>query len=212
MNPDKTESFSWKFVPIEAEGISLGMTEINHHIPIKELNIREQNELSAIKHAGRKAELASSRFLLKNMAISLGFPNDFHIEKDDNGKPYGYFGDTRCPVSISHSQNWIFGGISKSKEIGLDIEPVTRNVNPLLSQRIRHGEESSLVKELVMIRLWTIKESILKLTGTGLRKNMADINVKRTSAIEFCTILNDKKIAIQSFKFEQWWIALSSFE
>ena len=97
------------------------------------------------------------------------------IQKDNYGNPkvVGWAGD----ISISHSADWIFTGISNTGRIGVDIEclnpfPLIKGSEVLflsekeliLFQKIQNLEES----RNYLLSLWTLKEAYLKEVGTGL--------------------------------------------
>ncbi len=179
---------------------------------LKLLDADEQAEFSVLTNTERKAEFLTSRVLIQNIAKKCGYPDDFHVQKNDNGKPYGIYDRGRCHLSISHSQKCISGIISEEKDVGLDIEDAERTVYPGLGKRILHPEENKLAEEMDLIRIWTIKESILKLLGTGLRKNMSDIILEQVRKNTFKTVVDLRKIRVLSFLHKKWWIAVSLFE
>lgn len=99
------------------------------------------------------------------------------IKKDIYGNPnvVGWVGD----ISISHSADWIFTGISSFGRIGIDIE--CQNPFPFLKgsevlflsktdlsvyQTIQNLEES----RNYLLSMWTLKEAYLKEVGIGLNQ------------------------------------------
>ena len=95
-----------------------------------------------------------------------------HIKTGASGKPY--FADSHLYFNISHSQDWVICAIS-DVEIGCDIEKV-QPANLQIAERFFCPEEyhhiakqrSTLERNLLFYRYWTLKESFLKATGLGL--------------------------------------------
>lgn len=206
------QPLNWFEIPLQEEHLHLGMAEICPSLSPDELHPDEAKEVMETINESRRAEILTSRLLLKKMAGKWGYPDDFHVLKNEAGKPAGFFKSGKCGVSISHSRNWVFGIIADTNEVGMDIEEISRKVNPSLKRRIFHGEEESAFKDFDLVRMWTIKESVLKLLGTGLRKNMSDVLVKQVHTDYFKTIVNQRDIRIHSFIYKKWWIAISRFE
>ncbi|KAB2332153.1 4'-phosphopantetheinyl transferase superfamily protein [Cytobacillus depressus] len=128
-----------------------------------------------------KQPLDQLRSLLAVIQIKYCWKKYFNVErelsikKDKYGKPKvdQWIGD----ISISHSAEWIFTGISSEGKIGVDIEslnpfPFLEGTEELfLSEKelsffrtIRNVEES----KRYLLTLWTLKEAYLKEVGIGL--------------------------------------------
>ncbi len=212
MSLQKSEYFEWEYIPLDNERLHLGMTKVCLSVPVKMLDAKEHAEYSLLTNPERKAEFLTSRVLIKEIAGKCGYQDYFHVQKDKDGKPFGIYEQGRCHLSISHSQKCITGIISEEKDVGLDIENAGRTVNPGLRKRILNVKEINLSEEIDLIRIWTVKESILKLLGTGLRKNMSDIILEPDKRDTFKTVVDFRKIRIQSFLYKKWWIAISLFE
>ncbi len=104
---------------------------------------------------------------------------DIHIERDENGKPYQgtvpglYF-------NYSHSDILVACGVT-GEEIGVDIQEVRHNVK--IRERVycqeEKQEDAAYDNDEFFAEVWAKKESYLKLTGEGLRREMKTLNVRK---------------------------------
>lgn len=194
---------------------SFGFSDIE---PISEeklvhLQQHEIEELRAFTNERRKREYLSSRILIKQLASEWSEPGDeFEILKDALGRPYGMHQSNRYFVSIAHTSDKVFCGISLDAAIGADAEPVNRQVPERLKRRIVHPQETKELLSLETIRLWTIKEAFIKLEGQGLRLNMNQVWVHRSKTDFFVEINNDKRAKICSFRYKDHWLAIACYQ
>lgn len=113
-----------------------------------------------------------ARVMLLQMAKGMR-AKDFVISRDGNGKPYQgtvpglYF-------NYSHSGNMVACAIADA-EVGVDIQKVSENVK--VRERIFCPQE--LEEDCCFTEIWTKKESYLKLTGEGLRREMSTLCVQK---------------------------------
>ncbi|MBO5937779.1 MAG: 4'-phosphopantetheinyl transferase superfamily protein [Clostridia bacterium] len=121
---------------------------------------------------GRLSERKESligRLMLHKALTSLE-AGEYKVVYTDNEKPV-LESDKGLYFNISHSGDYVVAAISDS-EVGCDIQEV-RTYNPRVAgrnycQRETDLIERSLSKDEVFIRLWALKESVLKYTGKGL--------------------------------------------
>lgn len=176
------------------------------------LNDVEKEELELFSNLKRQREYLSSRVALKELAS--GYEIDisrFTIEKDELGQPYGLIGGQQYYVSIAHTDRQAFCGISHERAIGVDLEPLEREVPDKLMKRIKHPDEDNLVRGIEAIRLWTIKEAYIKLRGQGLRLNMNEVPVRRDDTDFLVELNNDKSAKICSFQMGTNWLAIAYY-
>lgn len=197
------------------EGIYLAMGSIDHsQEDLQALEDEEIVEYESIKSENRKNEFLSTRHLIRGLAAKFGLlGNDFMIRKDELGKPYGQTGDKHLFLSIAHSAHYALCGLSESMDIGIDLEPADRKVHEGLRSRIFHAEEKEDIRSMDLIRVWTLKEALVKLHGGGLRTNLNDLRLQKISESEFTTIFNDDKSArICSFKHNEHWVSVAYYQ
>lgn len=101
---------------------------------------------------------------------------DATILKDEKGKPYL---DT-CPgihISITHTAAAIAVCVSDSP-VGLDAETIG-SVHPRVAERLFTESEREYVGDdpTRFFEIWTRKESLAKLTGEGITRRLADVDV-----------------------------------
>ncbi len=193
--------------------IRLARSRIDRSHSADGLITEEADELELISHKGRRGEFVSSRLLLRKLASEMGYdPSGFKIVKDQYGKPFGEVGGKKLNLSIAHSESEVVCGISETTPIGVDLEPAERPVEERLARRIGHREEEGLLKEIELIRLWTIKEAMVKLEGSGLRTNLNELRVEQIGEAEFSgRFNNDKSARICSFQHAGHWISIAYF-
>ena len=193
------------------QNVILGEADIVKHPPLDILSEKELKEYDSFRNTKRKAEFVSARklfrFLLSQMDIN---PKQVQLLKEQEGKPYAIWNGKHIFLSFSHSPKKVYCAISKKMDIGLDVEPVSREIRQRILERITSEAERSEVSTLKPVQIWTIKEAVVKFLGTGLRTNLNDLTVvkKRNSQISV-KFNNDKFIEICSFRQSDHQIALA---
>ena len=154
--------------------------------------------------SNRKSEALISLFLADSK-------NDFHsyqYKKMSGGKPYLQFEDRTIGLSISHTFQYFLIGINKNGEIGIDVEMTDRKTHPKLGERIKNLRDQFLY-DIPTLQIWTIKEAVLKLTGSGLRTNMNNIELHQKSETLFDVFHENYNISIVSFEQSGCWISVA---
>ena len=132
----------------------------------------------AYKQESRQMESALA-YIELSRALALRGLQDIkpHFEYNEHGKPY-LSTYPNLHFSISHCSQAV-GCILSEMPCGLDIERVRRASPSLISKTMNRNEEhqiySSSHPEVEFIRLWTRKEAVFKLLGTGITDDMQDI-------------------------------------
>lgn len=94
----------------------------------------------------------------------------------ENGKPY--FETGGIFFNISHCDGLAVCAISLNGEIGVDVERV-RECRERTARRVMSDAEykdflTTEDRNRLFFRIWTYKESVLKLTGEGIRKSLRE--------------------------------------
>ncbi len=100
-----------------------------------------------------------------------------HLAYSEHGKPSLAEDNAFC-FSLSHTDRWVFCAVS-THAVGLDAQ-VERAVSPRLMSRTLSAQEANWVSEETVprfIRLWTMKETYLKYTGTGLSVPLRTVEI-----------------------------------
>ncbi len=113
------------------------------------------------------------------------------LAQDANGKPY-FPGNPALHISFSHSGERALCALGKNP-VGCDVEQV-RPVMRSMYRRCLTDDEYAALSALPLsawadrfIRLWVLKESLMKATGRGLRLDPADISLDLTDGVHLCT-------------------------
>ena len=139
--------------------------------------------------------------ILAKVAIKKTFGIEIKMQEftcNEYGKPYlSNYPDVH--FNISHSGQYVACVVS-DKPVGIDIQKISE-YNPAVAKRVCTGQElkrieSSDDKSSEFIKLWSQKEAVLKMYGTGIAS--ADIK----------NCLNNQNV--QSLKIEDCWISVYS--
>lgn len=152
----------------------------------------------------------SGRLLIKKMSGHFLATDEIKIFTEKNEKPEVHCDGKEISVSFSHTNDGVSGAISNEFNVGCDMEHTDRKVHPRLVDRMKHHDESANFYEKTdAIRIWTLKESALKMIGTGLRKPMKSVRITPINENHFEVQFDDGKQAkICSFKHHHYWISV----
>ena len=145
--------------------------------------------------------------ILLNKALSEFKAGEYTVEYTGNEKPVLRCVKDIC-FNISHSGDYVVLALSED-EVGCDIQEI-RPYNPKVAVRNyceneRRFIEGSESKDDIFIRLWALKESILKFTGKGLSGGLSSYDFSPYAGREsFCAF--DCNFYVK--KFENAYFAL----
>jgi 4'-phosphopantetheinyl transferase len=152
------------------------------------LNETESERYHSFSSTKRKYEFLSTRILKEHF-----FPNTTILYTKD-GAPF----IKGIPhISISHSKNFSAIAYSSTHVLGLDIEPISSKALRLSSKFLNDNEIALLDvnDELTMVRAWSCKEALLKLTrrkGIIFKRDLL-INDFNDQQLFSCTFSKDNK-------------------
>jgi 4'-phosphopantetheinyl transferase len=139
-------------------------------------------------------ELITRKVLSETLGVSPGL---IDFKKTENGKPY--LETESVHFNLSHSGEWVVFAINR-KRTGIDVEKI-RPVRYEIAERFFSKEENKILSSLkgaeklnYFFDLWTLKESYLKMIGTGLTKSLSS----------FTIILNGNDIRIKEHDSESF--------
>ena len=132
------------------------------------LNQPRRTKTLRYKTAERRAQSAGAGLMLRHLF------GDAEYAYGENGKPY-LKGRDDLYFSLSHSDRYVVCAVADC-EVGVDIEPVS-SIRPAVLRRCFTSEEQDWIgtDPERFIRLWTMKEAYMKLTGTGISVPAKDI-------------------------------------
>lgn len=163
----------------------------------RELNERERQQALDILTPERKAKALRFRrsedqsrglatgvleiyALWREFSIPL---SGFRIEKEEQGKPFlpGY---TDAHYNLSHAGAWIVCGIG-NQPLGIDVEQSAKYSERVI-RRFFHPEEAKDIfsyslqeRPDIFAEYWTMKESFMKLCGTGFYMPLSSFSTDR---------------------------------
>ncbi|EMF30187.1 4'-phosphopantetheinyl transferase family protein [Streptomyces pseudogriseolus] len=139
---------------------------------------RDHRRLLEMTHAQGRSRFVTSRLLLKSAAAAvLGTtPGELELAYKLGGRPH-LRGVDQLDVSLSHTEELLVVGLTRTGRVGVDAENADRRMLGLGTERqvctpheleaLHRVPEERRNRELV--RLWTLKEAYSKAIGQGLR-------------------------------------------
>ena len=161
------------------------------------LSISEQRREQALRYKNEQGQrLCVSAYLLLKHALKEqeGITENPIFEFGPHGKP-SIVGHPELHFSLSHCREAAVCVLSRSP-IGIDVESLGR-YREAVARYVMSNSEMQRIKqaanpELEFVRLWTMKESLLKLTGKGINDYMKNV-LKDIPESCFTTIENLEK-------------------
>ncbi len=134
---------------------------------------RRQEKINRIAFEADKRLSLGAELLLKKALSDIGI-SDYEFSYGENGKPF-IKGAENLFFNLSHSGERVMCAIS-SKAVGCDVEKV-KPVDLKIAKRFFFAEEYETIEakqtpeeqKAVFFRLWTLKESFMKVTGLGMK-------------------------------------------
>ena len=165
-------------------------------LPLPSEQRREQ--CLKFKHEqGRKTCAAAYLLLCEGLRKEYGIEQPPVFEYGEHGKP-AIVGHPEIYFNMSHCKEAAICVLS-DKPVGIDIESIRRYSESLARYTMNDAEMTLIERaerpEVEFIRLWTLKEAVLKLSGEGIRNDMKDVlkGLKQEK-----TVINEKKAYIYS--------------
>ncbi len=129
------------------------------------------------REQSKTAALVSELLVISQLSKMTGIPfNKIRFDYGSYGKPYLKQGGAW--FSVSHTMGAVCAAfaLENEGEIGVDIEPVKRQVKQNLYNRVLSLKERSLTRSPEdFIRFWVMKEAFLKRTGVGISRDLRGV-------------------------------------
>lgn len=135
------------------------------------LSIQRREQVLRYKfEAGRKQSAAAYRLLQQALQQEYGITIPPEFQYEEGGKPI-LSGYPTIHFNLSHCKEAAVCAVS-SEPIGIDVESI-RSYNPSLARYTMNEDEVAAITQSThpdrsFIRLWTQKEALVKLSGTGI--------------------------------------------
>ena len=141
--------------------------------------------------------LAAYRLLQYALRLEYGIMEPPVFEYGEHGKPY-IVGHPDIHFNISHCKEAVLC-VTSPRPVGVDVESIRSFKDSLVEYTMNPQEiaqiEQATRPDVEFIRLWTMKEAVLKLTGEGISK---DLKTVLTGKEQVQTIVNMEKNYIYS--------------
>ena len=166
------------------------MIYVNEHIDQLDIQaalaaVSEQRRQHAMRYRqerDRRLSLAAYLLLCKGLKEEYGITSPPEFVIGDHGKPM-LVGYPHIHFNMSHCREAAVCAIS-SRPVGIDAESIRQYNKQLVERTMNKWEqqniENSLHPDEVFIRLWTMKESVLKLTGEGISNDLHTVLYNET--------------------------------
>lgn len=151
---------------------------------------RRQQALSMRHDQGRRQSVGAYLLLKQALRDEAGIEDNPQFSYGPHGQPF--LADyPEWHFSMSHCREAV-GCVLSRQPVGLDIESVGRMRPNVLGYAMNDDEQAEIMgasdPQVAFTRLWTMKESLLKLQGCGLHDGMRDILKQCRDDYRFTTI------------------------
>jgi 4'-phosphopantetheinyl transferase len=144
--------------------------------------IPEEFRIKTYKYRQRKNQLQYlfGKLLLRKILLLHSYNINIMNNLSYNGYGKPYFSNTNIRFNLSHSYDYVVCGFSNEAEIGVDIE-LNRKIEVSyytdIFKMINNCSDDSITSENIL-KYWTILESVLKASGTGLNYPFDKVYIK----------------------------------
>ena len=137
---------------------------------------RREQALRFRYELGQRLCVLAYRLLKQGLREAYDITENPIFEYNEHGKPH-LQGRPDIHFSLSHCRAAV-GCLLSDAPCGLDIE-IIRPLRPALAEHTMNAVEQALIQhsptpDITFIRLWTQKEAVLKLRGTGISEGLRD--------------------------------------
>jgi len=167
---------------LEAQGVTLYLNDDLQHfdwqaaLPLLSSQRREQC-LKFKFEQGRRTCAAAYLLLCEGLRREYGITEPPVFEYGEHGKP-AIVGRPDIHFNMSHCREAALCALS-DKPVGVDVESIGRYNESLVRYTMNDDELAQIQQsdrpDVAFIRLWTQKEAVLKLAGTGITDNMRTV-------------------------------------
>jgi len=158
------------------------------------LSEQRREQCLRFKHElGRKQCAAAYLLLCEGLRKEYGITELPVFEYGEHGKP-AIIGHPDIHFNLSHCREAVLCVVS-DHPVGCDVESISRYKESLARYTMNDEEMQQITAsahpDQEFIRLWTMKEAVLKLAGTGITDNMRTVLAESVGQIE--TVINEEK-------------------
>jgi len=154
---------------------------------------------------GRRQSAAAYLLLCQGLLLEHGLSEPPTFCYGEHGKP-AIVGHPDICFNLSHCRSAAICAVG-DRPVGIDIESIREYRESLVRYTMNETEvqqiEQSARPDVAFIQLWTMKESLLKLSGDGISNNMKDVLSQASPTIHFTTVVNLQRGYVYSLCEEQ---------
>ena len=154
---------------------------------------------------GRRQSAAAYLLLCQGLLLEHGLSEPPTFCYGEHGKP-AIVGHPDICFNLSHCRSAAICAVS-DRPVGIDIESIREYRESLVRYTMNETEvqqiEQSARPDVAFIQLWTMKESLLKLSGDGISNNMKDVLSQASPTTHFTTVVNLQRGYVYSLCEEQ---------
>ncbi len=164
--------------------------DLNRLPPADEiLSSQEAAFFQTLRFPKRRVEWLGGRFALKELVHqAVGAPlREIEVLPHPSGKPLLQVGGkpSALAFSITHSHGWAVAALGpEQSRVGIDLEKIAHRIDAW-AHDFFHPSELTDTGDAFLTALWTQKEAVVKLLGTGLSLNSYDVRCVRGKAFFF---------------------------
>ena len=153
---------------------------------------RREQALSFKFEQGQRLCVAAYLLLKRALREEEGIMENPIFEYGEHGKPF-IVGHPELHFSLSHCKE-AAACVLSHKPVGIDVESIGRYHDNVARYAMSDAEMARIQQAeqpgVEFIRLWTMKESLLKLTGEGIRNNMKQVIAEAGDRVRYTTVVN----------------------
>ena len=175
--------------------IDENINDFNLDEAMTQLSEQRREQVARYKLEGPRRQAVAAYLLLRKALREMYGIHDAPVfEYDANGKP-SILGHPEIFFNLSHCRKAVACVVADSP-VGIDVEETCRFSDSIARYTLDDEEYESVVKadnpSQAFIRLWTMKEALLKYTGEGLRRDIKTVlRLSPANKVEFLTELHD---------------------
>lgn len=157
---------------------------------LQEISPQRREQALKFRHEqGRRLSVLAYRLLKQGLLEEYGIGENPVFEYNEYGKPSLIVGHPGIYFNLSHCREAAMCAVS-DRPVGVDVESLRPVREGLLRYTMNEAEQRLIASAanpgVAFIRLWTMKEATLKLSGRGISNNMKD--VIDTEKIRYTTV------------------------
>lgn len=162
---------------------------------LAEISAQRREQALKFRHELGQRQCVLAYLLLKReLKEEYGLTVNPLFEYGEHGKPT-IVGHPEIHFNMSHCREAVACAVS-TRPVGVDVESIGRYKESLVRYTMNDDECRRIFEaelpEVEFIRLWTMKEALLKLTGEGISNDMKEV-LDRAADYHFNTFINTEE-------------------